>query len=277
MRLLLFLILFQSAALAQTIKKVIVSGNGSPVVLLAGGRWDMQSFSVPAASLSKSHKVIRMEHFNVQYANEGLMLPPDYSVRLESDAIGKTLDSLGITEPVTVIGWSLGALMAMDFALNHSDRVKKLVLYEPPAFWVAKAKGESPKGMQEMIQLTQLFTPQAVITDAHLAQFRCILDKCDTVAIRNHPQWPVWAKRKDRLKGLSVVANHTDSLERVNAFMQPVLILTGKGTVEFHRRINQLLKTEFPNSTLKEIAGGHSAPQDAVNEFTQAVSDFIGK
>jgi pimeloyl-ACP methyl ester carboxylesterase len=255
--------------------KVIIEGRGSPVVLLAGGRWDIQSFSQPAAALSNSHKVIRMEHFNVQYANEGLTLPPGYSVHKESEAIGRTLDSLGIKEPIVLMGWSFGALMAMDFALNYPERIRQLVLYEPPAFWVAREKGESPEGMQQMIQLSQSFTPDAMITEAQLAQFRCILDSCDTAAIRNHPQWPVWTKQKNRLRGLSAVANHTDSLHRLKAFKQPVLILTGTGTVAFHRRINQLLAAEFPVITSKEIAGGHSAPQAAVNEFIEALKGFI--
>ena len=165
--------------------------------------------------------------------------------------------------------------MAMDFALNHPDRIKKLVLYEPPAFWVAGAMGESPEGMQRMIELTRTFTPDATITDVQLAQFRCILDSCDTTAIRNHPQWPVWAKQKNRLRGLSVVANHTDALERLYRFKQPVLILTGTGTAAFHRRINQLLASAFPVVSTKEIAGGHSAPQAAVNDFVQAIKVFI--
>ena len=276
MRLLLFFFLLPAIASAQfSTKKIIVEGKGSPVVLLAGGRWDMQSFSQPSAALSSNHQVIRMEHFNVQYATEGLRLPPGYSLQNESEAIGKTLDSLGIKKPVVLIGWSYGALMAMDFALNHPQRVQQLVLYEPPAFWVAKAKKESPAGMAQMIELTRSFTPDAAITESQLAQFRCILDSCDTSAIRNHPQWQVWAKQKDRLRGLSAVASHTDSIERLHSFRQPVLLLTGTGTAAFHRRINQLLSAEFPNATLKEIGGGHSAPQAAVGEFIQAIKVFI--
>jgi pimeloyl-ACP methyl ester carboxylesterase len=276
MRLLFLLLLFPPCVFAQyTTKKVIVEGKGPPVVLLAGGRWDMQSFSEPAAALSSDHRVIRMEHFNVHYANEGLTLPQGYSLQQESEAIGRTLDSLGIKDPVVLIGWSFGALMAMDFALNFPTRIRQLVLYEPPAFWVAKAKGESPVGMQQMIELSRNFTPTATITEGQLAQFRCILDSCDTTQIRKHPQWSVWAQHKNRLRGLSVVAGHTDSLVRLNDFKQPVLILTGKGTVAFHRRINQLLAEEFPLAIAKEIAGGHSAPQAAVQEFIEAVKNFI--
>jgi pimeloyl-ACP methyl ester carboxylesterase len=278
MRLFAILLLCPIFLFAQySTKKAIVNGKGSPVVLLAGGRWDMQSFSEPAAALSSNHRVIRMEHFNVQYASDGMTLPQGYSLEQESEAIGRTLDSLGVKEPVVLIGWSFGALMAMDFAFNHPTRVIKLVLYEPPAFWVAQARSESPNGMQQMIALSRTFTPTATITEGQLAQFRCILDSCDTVQIRKHPQWSAWVQRKDRLRGLSVVANHTDSLARLNNFKKPVLILTGKGTVAFHRRINELLAEEFPLATAKEIAGGHSAPQAAVHEFIDAIKGFFNE
>lgn len=275
MQVLLFILLFPAFTFAQySTKQVIVEGKGSPIVLLAGGRWDMQSFSTPSAALSTNHQVIRMEHFNVQYAKQGLLLP-NYSLQQESEAIGRTLDSLGIHEPVVLIGWSFGALIAMDFALNHPSRIRKLVLYEPPAFWVAKAKGESPPGMQKMIELSKSFTPTATISEQQFAQFRCILDGCDTAQIRQHPQWPAWVMQKDRLRGLSVVANHCDSIERLQAFQLPVLILTGHGTVAFHRRINELLAAEFPVVKVKEIAGGHSAPQAAVQDFIEAIKEFV--
>jgi len=273
---LFFIFLLGAGTQAQySTKQVIVDGSGSPIVLLAGGRWDMQSFSQPANALSENFQVVRMEHFNVQYAKEKLTLTPGYSVNKESEAIGHTLDSLNIKEPVLLVGWSYGALMAMDFALNHPERVYKLVLYEPPAFWIAKEKGESPAGMKEMIELSQSFTPDANITEEQLARFRCNLDSCNTDSIRTHPQWSNWLKNKDRLRGLSAVANHFDSSSRLRSFKQPVLIVTGKGTVAFHRRINQLLAQEFPNATLKEIPGGHVAPQIAVSEFIQAINNFI--
>src|SRR5687768_5485271 len=120
---LFFIFLLGAGTQAQySTKQVIVDGSGSPIVLLAGGRWDMQSFSQPANALSKNFQVVRMEHFNVQYAKEKLTLTPGYSVNKESEAIGHTLDSLNIKEPVLLVGWSYGALMAMDFALNHPER-----------------------------------------------------------------------------------------------------------------------------------------------------------
>jgi pimeloyl-ACP methyl ester carboxylesterase len=275
MRLLVIALIFHSNLFGQlSTKRIIVEGNGSPLVLLAGGRWDMQSFSKPSAALKSNHQVIRMEHFNVQFADEAKMLPSDYNLSTESEAILRTLDSINVKDPIILVGWSYGALIAMDFALNHPTRVKKLVLYEPPAFWVARAKGESPPRMEEMINLSRTFTPAAAISDGQLASFRCILDSCDTAQIKKHPQWGVWQKSKNRLRGLSAVANHTDSLSRLNQFMKPVLVLTGRGTVAFHRRINELLAAEFPKANSVEIGGGHSAPQQAVAEFIDAIKMF---
>jgi pimeloyl-ACP methyl ester carboxylesterase len=235
----------------------------------------MASFSQPAKALSGKHQVIRMEHLNVQYAKEGLSLPANYSLATESEAIGYTLDSLKIEGPVVLVGWSYGALIALDFALNHPSRVRKLILYEPPAFWVATAKGESPAGMQQMLQLLQSFTPNATITQAQYAQFRCILEGCDPLVITTHPQWSTWVKQKDRLRGLSAVATHSDSLKRLQSFRQPVLILTGAGTVAYHQRINQLLAVELPGAKSKDIPGGHTAPQAAVDEFIQTIVEFV--
>ena len=100
MRLFLLLLIYPTWLFGQfSTKKVIVEGKGSPVVLLAGGRWDMQSFNEPSAALSPSYQVIRMEHFNVQYANEGLTLPVGYSLKQESEAVGRTSDSLGLKSP----------------------------------------------------------------------------------------------------------------------------------------------------------------------------------
>lgn len=68
-----------------------------------------------------------MEQFNVQYATGGLILPKDYSVRMESEAIKFTLDSLDIHEPIILIGHSYSGLIALDFALNFPNRIRSLI------------------------------------------------------------------------------------------------------------------------------------------------------
>ena len=100
-------------------KQVLVEGSGPPVVLLHGGTFDYNAYSAHAKLLADSFTVIRMQQFNVQYANEGRTLSTDYSVKKESEAVSATLDSLHITRPVILVGHSYGGVIAFDLAIAN--------------------------------------------------------------------------------------------------------------------------------------------------------------
>ena len=110
--LLIFLLCLYIPAQSQTTKKVLIEGDGAPVVMLSGGTADMSVFNVHSKELSRNYSVIRMEQFNIQYAASGSLLPKNYSVSTESEAIGFTLDSLHISEPIILVGHSYGGLIA---------------------------------------------------------------------------------------------------------------------------------------------------------------------
>ena len=260
---------------AQSIKKVLVDGHGTPIVMLPGGTADISVFEPHAKELSKNHQVIRMEHFNVQFADEGRTLPANYSVQVESEAVGKTLDSLQIAEPVVLIGWSYGGVIALDFALNHATRIRSLILVEPPLFWIADIKKESPQGMQKIKDLTSRFSPSALITEQDVKDFRCTFLNCDTMDITKLPQWSSWLKQKNRLRGMAAVSAYKGDMKKLHGFNKPVLMINGSSTVAFHKRINELLAAKLPNAIKKEIPGGHNAPVVSQAEFIKAVSDFI--
>ena len=269
------IILSPFASLSQSVKKVLVDGEGLPVVMLPGGLTDISKLAPHAEDLSRNYKVIRMEHFNIQYADENRELPAYYSVKMESEAIGKTLDSLKISTPVVLAGSSYGAVIALDFALDHPEKIHSLVLFEPPSFWIADLKNESPQGMKAMQLLSAKFLPAATITEQDVKEFRCGLTNCDTIDITKNPLWPTWIMQKNRVRGLAVVGQYKNEISNLHHFKKPVLIMNGSATVTFHKRINELLAAEFPNAIQKQIPGGHGAPVTALKEFIQALRDFI--
>jgi pimeloyl-ACP methyl ester carboxylesterase len=272
----ILLLLIPIPALAQLkIKKVLVEGEGKPIVMLNGGTADMSVFAAHSKELSRNYKVIRMEQFNVQYATENLVLPKNYSARIESEAVKFTLDSLNIKEPVVLVGHSYGGLIAFDFALNHPNHVSSLVLIEPPIFGIAESKNEFPEGMEQMKEQLKQFTPQADITENMVKLFRCQLMNCDTFDIRQHPQWKTWLKQKNRLRGLSTISNYKIDLNKLQQFQKPVLIVTGTQTVPFHKRINELLTAEFSFAKTANIQGGHIAVNTNANEFTECLLKFL--
>jgi pimeloyl-ACP methyl ester carboxylesterase len=273
--LLIFLLCLYIPAQSQTTKKVLIEGDGAPVVMLSGGTADMSVFNVHSKELSRNYSVIRMEQFNIQYAASGSLLPKNYSVSTESEAIGFTLDSLHISEPIILVGHSYGGLIALDFALHHPDRIRSLILIEPPVFNLAEKRNQSPAGMKEMKALSKQFTPQAEITEEMVKQFRCELMNCDTFDIRKHPLWPTWLKQKNRLRGLSAVSNYQVNMKKLHQFGKPVLIITGTQTVPFHKEIDELLAAELPLAKTATIPGGHTAVNTSPKEFIECLLNYL--
>ncbi len=57
-----------------------------------------------------------------------------YRARTQADCLAKTLVSMGITGPVIIVGHSLGALVAVEFARRYRILVRQLVLVSPPFY-----------------------------------------------------------------------------------------------------------------------------------------------
>ncbi|AWO00650.1 hypothetical protein DLD77_02515 [Chitinophaga alhagiae] len=256
-------------------KQVFIEGSGQPIVFLHGGTFDYTAFAAHARLLSDTFTVIRMLQFNVQYADAGWTLPIDYSVSMESDAIKATLDSLHITTPIILIGHSYGGVIAFEFALNHPDRIKCLVLVEPPLFDIAKRKGEYSEKMKQIDELSKDFTPQAIVTEDMIKSFRCEMTNCDTFDIRTHPMWPKWLKQKDRLKGLSVVSAYKIDFRKLYAFSKSVLIVTGTKTIEPNKTVDKLLSREFSNAKTGSLTGDHIAIYQNADNFVPMLKSFV--
>src|SRR5262249_58267077 len=100
-------------------------------------------------------------------------LPPDYSIGTEVAAVDETLKRLGVRVPVDFVGHSLGALIALQFALEHPAKVRTLTLAEPPAFWIVPKKElRDTPDMRAMYELLITLGPKVEPTDDQWIRFR---------------------------------------------------------------------------------------------------------
>lgn len=148
------------------------------------------------------------------------------------------LDSLGVKQPVYVVGNSYGGAIAANFAEQHPERVRALVIYDGPASdytvaiadSVARSVGAAdlktlftPTNPDEQYRLMsmamyappkvpgfarkQLFEKFATLQPGYLALLQDLLDRADTYATKRYmwtmPTYVIWGEG-DRLIPASV-------------------------------------------------------------------------
>ena len=99
-------------------------GEGPAVVLLHGGLNDSRLWDEQMRPLAKRFRVVRYDMRGFGRSNAERV---EFSV---TDDLGALLDFLKIGK-ASLVGLSLGAIVAADFALEHPERVKRLVLVGP--------------------------------------------------------------------------------------------------------------------------------------------------
>jgi pimeloyl-ACP methyl ester carboxylesterase len=257
--------------------RAFTDGTGPSLVMLGGGTAGVTGFASHAADLATDFRVIRLQTLNVECAETQYALPSGYSIKAESRAMSAALDVIAPTERLDLIGHSFGALVALDFALDHQERVRSLVLSEPPAFWVVpNDEFRTSPDMQHMTALVRQFSPTHEPTDAQLVEFLRALGDYDTSApATNDPRSAQWLRTRHCLRGLSAVPDHIDEVERLKSFRRPVLLITGANSPRFHRRINELLAAHLPLVERAELPGGHSAVNTARSESLVRVRSFL--
>ncbi len=108
-----------------------VRGSGPLLLILQGGDGDAEGSNGIADHLVDHYTVVTYDRRGLSRSKlDDLAQPP----RLEthSDDAHRLLAAL-TTEPVFVLGNSIGALIGLDLVARHSEQVRTLVAHEPPA------------------------------------------------------------------------------------------------------------------------------------------------
>lgn len=100
-----------------------IHGDGPPLVLLHGGVTPSTTFGAPLAALAKTQKVIA-----IHLRGHGFSTDTDapWSAEVMADDVAAVLRQLGIGK-ARVMGYSLGAGVALQVAIRHPQLVEKLV------------------------------------------------------------------------------------------------------------------------------------------------------
>jgi len=230
-----------------------VAGDGPPVVLLHGGSADSSWWGDLVPALAERHTVITMDsrgHGRSSFDERQLTFR-----RLADDTLA-LLDELEIDQ-ADIVGWSDGAIIALDIALRRPERLRKVVAYgvnfDLNGYRGSDAEPRSSPGAEQFIAENparyQADSPAPERWDEFLANLRQMWT--------TEPNW---------------------TQEEMRSIQTPILVLDGLEEEVIDIDHVRLLAELLPNGTLELMPGtGHFAMIDRSEEFARIVVNYLDR
>ncbi len=258
-------------------------GEGSPVVLIHGLSSYMGFWEYQFAELSKHHRVLALDlpGYGASERPDAPCTPPWYA-----DVVSDWMGDVGLTS-ASVIGHSMGGQIATWLAINHPDRVDRLVLAAPAGY--ERFSTGAARFMRE-------FWTEGRASEASEEQVRAnfttmVFNKTDD-GVERLIRERVQLGRSERFGGTSVavsrsIAGMLDHLviDRAAEVTAPTLIVFGTDdrmipnpvfTGGRTQAIADAAHRAIPRSRLVMIPGaGHTVYHDAPDAFNRAVEEFL--
>ncbi len=244
-------------------------GSGPPVLLIHGVGSDLESWDGVIDALGRSRRYIR---FDLRGHGGSRRTPGPYSLDgFASDALA-LLDHLGVQQ-VSVVGFSLGGLIAQAIALTAPGRVSHLGLVSTVGGRTAEEQARVEARAETLAQegaLTHLanavdrwFTPEFVATHPEVLEAR------REKSMQNDPDCYVAAYR--------VLAGNDlgDQLDRIRV---PTLIMTGEKDIGSSPRMARFMRDQIDGSTLHILPElKHSVLLEAPDQVADILDPFLPK
>jgi cis-3-alkyl-4-acyloxetan-2-one decarboxylase len=112
--------------------RAIDNGSGQPIILLHGIGRTGQVWEHVIDQLPTGHRIVAFDLLGF-----GASPKPDYinyAVDDHAQAVISSIEKLRLSQPVTIVGHSMGCLVAVRVARTRPDLVNHLVLYEMPLY-----------------------------------------------------------------------------------------------------------------------------------------------
>jgi pimeloyl-ACP methyl ester carboxylesterase len=247
------------------------AGSGEPLVLIRGLGSDLQAWAPQLPILAKHFRVIVYDN-----RGAGRTGAPDkpYSIAGMADDLAALLDALKI-EKAHVLGYSMGGMVAQEFALRHANRLEKLILLAT----TAKPDGYVRAVIESFITVrrTNISREGFVRTLAPYLYTAELFDDADRYerAILASVQNPYAQQDHAFIRQARAILEH-DASSRVGGIKAPTLVVTNAEDILIPPRHGEALAKAIPGAQLRSLDGAHAGVTEFPVEHCQAFAEFLG-
>lgn len=242
-------------------------GDGPPVLFLHGLGGSRLAWEPQLEGLSHRFRCIAWD-----VPGYGASAPlPAMTFPAIADAAASLLDSLGI-EQVDVVGLSFGGQQALHVAIEHPQRVRRLVLADTSARF--GADGTDPEAWMRL----RLDPLDAGVTPASMAApvLDSIAGPLLTARERDRLIHAFEQIPSDGLRAAVTCLPSHDVTRRLADIAAPTLVIVGEIDEETPVAYAQVLADGIPGARLEVIAGAaHLTPTETPVEFNELVTAFL--
>jgi 3-oxoadipate enol-lactonase len=250
---------------------VVDEGRGAPLLLVHGFPLDHSMWREQISELSRSCRVIAPD---LRGFGQSDVTPGTVTMARFADDLAKLLDALGVREPVTFCGLSMGGYVGWQFVARHADRLGRLIVCD------SRSIADTPEGAAGRLKTAEkvLREGASVVAEGMIPKLfsQTSLDSNASyvaatreVILRTAPEGIAAA-----LRGMAERPDFTGQLGQIRV---PTLVLCGADDAISGPAEMRGIADAIPGAKFVEIAGaGHMAPLEKPAEVNEVIRAFLG-
>lgn len=245
-------------------------GAGPPVVLAHGMWCDAGMFTELARILAPRARVL-VPDFRAHGRSE--VPGQQWSVADLAEDLAVMLDQLEVG-PVLLAGFSMGGMMAVEFAARYPERLTGLVLIGTSAGAEHVMRSVEIATLVRLIALTG--TPRFLPAESSKATFSPSFRRLHPGEVRRWEGVVRSMSPEALTQGLRAVAGRRDLLEQLDQVKVPVTIIAGEDDRVVRPRLSTLMHRRLPGSRLVFMPGaGHAVPTERPEEVAGLIEALL--
>lgn len=252
---------------------VSVEGEGQPLLLIPGLGATRRVFDPLMPALRGRHLVIRFDPRGVGDSERGAA--PITMAVLAADAVA-VIDAAAGAGLSNVFGASMGGVVAQQLAVDHPDRLLRLVLAatQPPGSHAIPAGPASRAALLGRGAHTPEEAYRIACTVLYSPQFQRAHPEFIEEQVRLRAQHPIPARVfRDQLEAMRAASELWNELPAINA---PTLVMHGTADMVSPFENADLLARRIPGARLRGFEGsGHLFFHERPEESARVISEFL--